>query len=281
MLDLLVALALYATLSLMRDPMVGARAASALGQGIAAAATCGSARLRAIIFDIDGTLYHQGALRREMALRLLRGHAGHPIRGLRTLRILRAYRRAQELLRLEKASSDLAEAQIRLTCERTGLERPVVAACVAQWIEQEPLLCLKQFIRPGLLDFVKGCRARGLRLGALSDYPAEAKLQALDLRELFDVVLCAQSSLIGVFKPHPLGLKRTLEQLGASAGETLYVGDRVEVDAAAAAAAGIACAIIGRRRSANLERNWLEVAGYAELQALLFQDRSAASGPPA
>jgi len=171
-----IALTLYASLSRMRDPMVGARAAGAPGEGIAAAVTSRPARLRAIIFDIDGTLYHQGALRREMAFRLLCGHAGHPLRGLRTLRILRAYRGAQELMRLGEASSDLAEAQIRFACDRTGLDRAVVAACVARWIEQEPLLCLKQFIQPGLLDFLTACRDRGLRLGALSDYPAEAKL---------------------------------------------------------------------------------------------------------
>jgi len=254
----------------MRDPMLGARAGGALGEGIAAAVTSGSAGLRAIIFDVDGTLYDQSALRREMALRLLRGHAGHPIRGLRTLRILRAYRKGQERMRLGEASGDLAEAQIRFACERTGFERAEVAGCVARWMEQEPLFCLKRFIRPGLLDFLKVCRSRGLKLGALSDYPAEAKLQAMELRELLDVVLCSQSSSIGVFKPHPLGLKRTLERLGATSGETLYVGDRAEVDAAAAAAAGIACAIIGPQRNTGTERNWLEVAGYAELQAILF-----------
>ncbi len=258
--------------------VVGPRAARAMGG--TPAVTLGP-RLKAIIFDVDGTLYHQGPLRREIALHLVRAHAVRPLRGLRTLRILLAYRRAQELMRIADVSTDLAEAQIRLACERTGFERSLVVECVARWMEQEPLLCLRRFVRPGLLDFVKACRKRSLKLAALSDYPAEAKLQALGLGGLLDVVLCAQSPSIGVFKPHPLGLQRALQQLGASAGEALYVGDRAEVDAAAAAAAGIPCAILGRRKSTDGEGSWLGVGGYAELETILFQNRSAARGMPA
>jgi len=45
----------------------------------------------AIIFDLDGTLYHQSRLRRAMLLRLLRAHVSRPLEGLRTARILSAY----------------------------------------------------------------------------------------------------------------------------------------------------------------------------------------------
>jgi putative hydrolase of the HAD superfamily len=230
------------------------------------------ASLKAIVFDVDGTLYRQSPLRRAMALRLLSAHIGQPLHGLRTFRVLSAYRKAQEHLRLtaDGPSPDLAEAQLRFACERTKSERAFVTACVERWMEREPLDLLAPCVRPGLREFLQHCKTRGLRLGVLSDYPAETKLKALGLGGLFDVVLCAQAPEVGAFKPHPRGLQVALERLGVTAAESLYVGDRAEVDAAAAAAAGVRCAIIARPAGATIDRTWLEVAEYAQLREVLF-----------
>jgi HAD superfamily hydrolase (TIGR01509 family) len=167
-------------------------------------------------------------------------------------------------------SEDLAEAQIRLACERTNVERSFVVECVTRWMEQEPLSLLPACAWPGLRELLQACKARGLRLGVLSDYPAEAKLEALGLRDLFDVVLCAQAPDIGVFKPHPRGIEVALQRLEAAPAETLYVGDRVDADAAAAAAAGVPCAILAPAAAKDARRTWLEIAEYAQLRALLF-----------
>ena len=52
-------------------------------------------------------------------------------------------------------------------------------------------------IQPGLTEFLRACKVRGLRLGVLSDYPAEAKLRALGVAELFDgqILRLAEKSL--------------------------------------------------------------------------------------
>ena len=86
---------------------------------------------------------------------------------------------------------------------------------------------------------------RGLRLGALSDYPATRKLEALGVADRFDVVLSAQDPRVHAFKPSPKGLLVALEELGAAPGDALYVGDREDVDGAAARAAGMRYVIIG------------------------------------
>jgi HAD superfamily hydrolase (TIGR01509 family) len=237
-----------------------------------------AARIKAIVFDVDGTLYRQGPLRRAMAMRLLWSHAMRPAHGWRTMRALSAYRKAQERLRDGSVSADLAEAQLRLACEATSIDRRFVSECVARWMEQEPLSLLSDFVWPGLTAFLEACKARGIRLGVLSDYPAEAKLDALGLGGVFDVVLCAQAPDIGVFKPHPRGLEVTLARLGATPAETLYVGDRADSDAPAAAAAGVACAILTRPSPANPSRTWTEVAHYTDLHSLLFREISQGGG---
>src|SRR5262244_2332897 len=67
-------------------------------------------QLRALILDLDGTPYRQPPLRWRMRWCALRAHIGHPRRALSTLRVLRAYRRAQETLRVSpRAHRDRSE----------------------------------------------------------------------------------------------------------------------------------------------------------------------------
>jgi len=233
--------------------------------------TEGHSPLKAIVFDIDGTLYRQSMLRRAMLGRLLRVHARHPLRGWRTAGVLRAYRHAQERLRSSAAEGDISGAQITLTCQETHVDRGSVLDCVNRWMEQEPLQFLPQCLQPGVIEFLETCRRRGLRLGALSDYPAEAKLEALGLSALFDVVLCAQAPEVNVFKPNPRGLLLALERLGAARAETLYVGDRLDVDVPTAAAAGVRCAIVSRRATASARGAHIEVSSYSQLQDVLWR----------
>jgi FMN phosphatase YigB (HAD superfamily) len=228
------------------------------------------APLKALVFDIDGTLYRQGPLRRAMLVRLLGKHMAHPVRGWRTIRVLRAYRRAQETLRADPTLGDVAVAQLRLTCERTNVNQDSVVECVTRWMEHEPLAVLPRCLQPGILEFLHACKARGLRLGALSDYPADAKLRALGLADLFDVVLCAQSPDINVFKPNPRGLLVALKRLESGRAESLYIGDRVDVDAATAEAAGVPCVILTPHRSRNAHGAYRQVASYPQLRDLLW-----------
>jgi FMN phosphatase YigB (HAD superfamily) len=223
--------------------------------------------LKALVFDVDGTLYRQDLLRRAMFLHLLRNHVTHPMRFWRTARVLQAYRRAQEELRVGLHPQGISGEQIRLASERTNVDRDVVAEYVTRWMEREPLTFLPQCVRPGLPEFLRACRARGLRLGALSDYPADAKLEALGIAKLFDVVLAAQDPEIDVFKPNPRGLLLMLQRLGSAVSESLYIGDRLDVDGPTADAAGVRCAIVGRSKGPS---TLLCVNGYAELEERLF-----------
>ena len=226
--------------------------------------------MKAIVLDVDGTLYRQGPLRRAMLIRLLTAHILRPGVAWRTFSALRAYRQAQEHLR-DDTSGDVAAAQLRLACERSRLDRASVAACVERWMEREPLSLLGRFVQPGLVEFLEACRARGVRLATLSDYPADAKLEALGVSRYFDLNLCAQAREIGVFKPNPRGLQVVLDRLGATASEAVYVGDRADVDAAAAHAAGVPCAILTERTSPAITDPYFAAASYFHLRDFLFR----------
>lgn len=230
-----------------------------------------AARIDGICFDLDGTLYLQAELRRAMALRLFRNLCARPRAGYRMLRILSAYRAAQESLRARIPDCEIGEAQIRLTCQVTRVPREEVVHCVRVWFDEAPLPLLGRFMRPGLREFLLQARARNLKLAVISDYPAAAKLAAMDLADCFDVVVCAQDSEVQRFKPDPTGLQIALRRLGVEGDKALYVGDRPSVDGEAARLAGIRSVILGDKGHKKGSFSQIFCADFTQLAAVALQ----------
>jgi HAD superfamily hydrolase (TIGR01509 family) len=240
--------------------------------------------LAAVIFDVDGTLYRQSTLRRAMLFRLVRANVLHPREAVATFRILWSYRAAHEQLRndqlrnnrlrtdgsAEPAGAMLGERQLMLTARRSGYPLAAVRRTIEKWIERSPFDLMLAARCPGVVECLQQLRGAGIRTGALSDYPATAKLTAMGLSALFDVVVCAQDSEVGRLKPDPAGLRIVLAHLDVRADQTVYVGDRPELDAGAASAAGMRCYIIDRAGSHGSA--WTGVRDYDELARLLAND---------
>jgi putative hydrolase of the HAD superfamily len=225
----------------------------------------------ALVFDVDGTLYRQGAVRRKMLQRLAARTLLHPREMLGVWRALAAYRSAQELMRSTCVDcSSIAEEQIRIACRSTGLSENLIACHVSEWMEKSPLNLLRSAMQDGLLDLLKTAKKKGLKLGVWSDYPPVAKLNAMGLDEYFDVVVAAQDIKVQRFKPDPRGLEVVMDRLGVAKEHTLYIGDRPEVDGHAAARAGVRCIILGKKSPHPEPCNWEFVASYSELTRLIF-----------
>ena len=227
-------------------------------------------QITTLVFDVDGTLYRQGGLRRAMLFKLLFHAVQNMGSSFGTFRILREYRRAQEVLRETHVDGDLTAAQLKLACQRSGYSDAIVSQTVARWMEREPAPLLEKFMDPSLRSFLATAKDRGLRMGVLSDYPAADKLAAMKLGEFFEVVVSAQDPAVNRFKPHPSGLLEVLRQLGATPPQALYIGDRHDVDAAVARAAGVHCVILGRRGEATAAEGFTAVANFERLESLLF-----------
>lgn len=208
------------------------------------------APLRAVLFDVDGTLYYQQRLRLLVMaeLALLPLEARSFARARRTWRILRVFREVREELRGRGAGEEsLADLQYTEAARVLGEERARVEAVVGEWMHSRPLKYLRIARRRGLRDLLGLLEARGILVGALSDYPAREKLEALGIARSFSLVLSTTDPEINAFKPHPRGFTRACELWGIRPGEALYVGDRPSVDAAGAAGAGMRCAIFSSR----------------------------------
>jgi HAD superfamily hydrolase (TIGR01549 family) len=205
-------------------------------------------RIHGVLFDVDGTLYRQGPLRRLMALQLLGWMLRAPFSAPRSIKALGAYRRAHESLRWT-GHQDVAAAQIAAAAAATRLSTDSVRALVQEWMHERPLKHVRRLKAAGLDALLARLESARVRMGVLSDYPASGKLEALDLADRFSPVLCSTDSAIDALKPHPRGFLHACEHWSLAPAEVLMVGDRADADAAGASAAGMPCVLISHGRA--------------------------------
>jgi FMN phosphatase YigB (HAD superfamily) len=219
---------------------------AAAGQGLRNPLDPAARRIRAVLFDLDGTLYRQMPLRSLMALELLTLPLSGVTKAPQRWRALRAYRKAQEHLR-STDSRGSAATQLAVAARGTGLPVEELEKLVEEWMLARPLKYLRLCRAKGLDRLLNVLETAGVPSGVLSDYPAESKLGALGLGGRFSPVLCTSAPDIAALTPSPRGVLLACRSWRLTPGEVLYVGDRPDVDAAGASAAGMPCVIIGGR----------------------------------
>ena len=209
-------------------------------------------RPRAVLFDLDGTLYRLRPMQLRMAfeLSLLPVRKRSPRRAARVWRRIRTFRKVREDLREQgRPEESLAELQVLETARRLDHAPVAIEHTVDEWMRRRPLRWVANYARHDLVGALARLKRLGLELGIYSDDPVEAKLRALGVDWAFPLQLCSTDPEINALKPHPGGFLRACEAWGLAPAEVLYVGDRADVDVAGARAAGMDCALIGAGRS--------------------------------
>ena len=206
--------------------------------------------LRAVLFDLDGTLYHQRPLQRRMLVELAKAPLRGPVAALRTLRRLRTFRRKREELRaLGRPERSLDELQFQIPAEELGDDPAGMRATVEEWMYERPLPHLPACRREDLRERLAELKGLGLELGCFSDYPVSAKLEALGIADLMPLQLAATDEDVNAFKPHPRGFLAAAEHWDLRPEEILYVGDRADVDGVGAGRAGMRAALLASPHS--------------------------------
>ena len=124
-------------------------------------------------------------------------------------------------------------------------------------------------VYPDVHPALDGLAARGLLIGAVSNWVWNLPelLHDLDLVRHFGFV--AASARIGYEKPHRRIFEWALEQARVEAGEALHVGDHLDADVAGAAAVGIGAVLIDRERRYTADEVPAEVPVIHSLEELL------------
>jgi len=202
-------------------------------------------KIKGVLFDVDGTLYHQIPLRAIMIILLVLLNIHNPKELFRKAKVIIAYRKAQEKLRHScQGSSDCSIRQIDLAISNTGESRGYVSETIIEWFEKRPISFLRLCHRRGLNSVLDLFHQKGIKLGVFSDYPTWDKLLALKVYEYFSTVVSANDPEVKGFKPKTNGFTVAARRMGLKPSEILYVGDRAEADGAGASAAGMPVVIL-------------------------------------
>jgi HAD superfamily hydrolase (TIGR01549 family) len=199
-------------------------------------------RVKAVIFDVDGTLYDQRRLRRQMLRDLLAYYLARPWR-FRELMILRAYRSIREEHAGE--AGNIETGQYHWCAERMGCSPDEVRQVVARWIYREPNQYLHALTYPGARRLFDLLHRQGIRVAIYSDHSATEKLQAMGLKA--DLVVCSTDPQVDRLKPDPAGLLHITKALGLRMDQCLFIGDRQEMDGECAIRAGMPYHILETR----------------------------------
>lgn len=192
---------------------------------------------RAVIFDLDGTLYYQKPFRIRMLFYLLEHMLRHPS-AIGDILLLKRYREVREKwadyertmsfpadMPLEDRQYEFVAAQKKVTALR-------VKDTVCFYMHEAPLELLPDYKDAMLSDAIEMLRRNHVQVVIYSDYPVEEKLRALGIEA--DWHFTSSDERINCMKPDPKGLQVILESLGLQAEDVVMVGDRYEKDGLAA-----------------------------------------------
>ena len=193
--------------------------------------------IEGIGFDLDGTLYPNYRLNTRLI----------PF-ALKEWRLVTAFGRAREIIRKKQEiaplpQGDFYEYQAEFTAKILSVSPQQLKEKIDLLIYKgwEPMFKkIKLFSR--VAEILVAMRKAGFKLGLLSDFPPETKLEYLGISGLWDSVLCSER--FGALKPHPLSFTKLAAEMSLPPEKILYVGNSRPYDVTGANRAGMKTAWI-------------------------------------
>ncbi len=223
----------------------------------------GLGEIKAVAFDIDGTLYPERCLHLSAAPHYLRHIVFFVYYGLVRSKMHRLdcavdFRsvQAQQMARFLHSSAQEAEEKLNAIVY-DGLKKNF-----------EKIQCYK-----GVPETFAALKHAGLKIALLSDFPPEQKGEIWGLKPYCDVIL--GSEFLGALKPAAYPFLETAKRLGVAPEHVLYVGNSIKYDVAGSRRAGMksACLLTGVRALLRLPVKGADICftSYRQLQNILLE----------
>lgn len=197
-------------------------------------------KYKAIIFDVDGTLYHLKKMYRRVRTEIIKYYFYHP-REIEDIKIITGFMNEREKHALDVVD-DVENSQYEWAASKYEISQERVREIVGKWIFQVPLQHIYSCRRLEVLDLFNNLKIHGIPTGVFSDYPAGAKLEKLGLST--QCIVSATDKNVGRLKPDPKGLWLAADILGVPPEDCLLIGDRDDRDGECARKAGMSYFIL-------------------------------------
>ncbi|WP_088241958.1 HAD family hydrolase [Calothrix rhizosoleniae] len=194
-----------------------------------------SQKIKAVIFDVDGTLYHLKKIYNMVRLEIINYYLRNPGK-VGDIQIITDFMREREKHALDVVD-DVENAQYEWAAKKTHSSPEKVRQVVDKWIFQVPLKYMYHCRRTDVLELFHKLIINGIATGVFSDYPAAAKLEKLGLFP--QCIVSATDKNVGKLKPDPKGLLIAADILGVAVEDCLLIGDRDDRDGECARQAGM------------------------------------------
>ena len=202
-------------------------------------------KIAAVAFDLDGTLYSDIRLFIRLVPFFLKHHGLLLAMG-KTRKQLRDINSDGNQQNHAFSGMDFYDAQAALIAEILQKSQAEVKEKIEKLIYRG---WEKHFKKIRLFPYVKTCleafRQRGVKIGLLSDFPPEKKLENLGIMDYWDSIASSEES--GRLKPDPLPFLALAGKMKLPPEEILYVGNNYHYDVLGARSAGMKTALICSR----------------------------------
>jgi putative hydrolase of the HAD superfamily len=193
--------------------------------------------IKGIAFDLDGTLYPNYRLNIKLIPFILK-----------EWRLLASFGRARRIIRKEQRTSAVSQndfykyqaeiiAKI-LAAPAKPLQEKIDRLIYRGW---EPLFKNIKLFKEAAATLA-ALKEAGCKLGILSDFPLEKKLEYLGISGIWDAIICSESC--GAIKPHERPFAELAQAMSLPPENILYVGNSHSYDVAGAYRAGMKTAWI-------------------------------------
>ena len=202
-------------------------------------------QIRLVIFDLDGTFYNLGQMRkrviRDMVFYyLLRPHRWREIQWIQTFRSVREEMAETPHARLDQSSYEKVAARTQGSPEK-------IHQIVNRWMLHHPLPYLAQMLYPEASPLLARLKQLGIEVAVFSDFPAQEKIKAMGLD--VGAVYSAHTPEIDQLKPSPKGLLHIANAFEVPPPQCLMVGDRDDRDGEAARRAGMQYYVLAKEQA--------------------------------
>ena len=195
--------------------------------------------LKAVAFDLDGTLYPNYRLYRRLFSQLM----FHPVFYAAFMKVRSTLHAGKEETVPPDTSFYDRQASLFAACLREDKEKTrqkLERLVYGSWEKLFSGIKLFPFVKETLAAF----RNAGLRLALLSDFPPVQKLVLLGLDSFFDAVISTEET--GALKPSGIPFAALIRSLELNPEEILYVGNSLLYDVGGSKSAGLKAALIRR-----------------------------------
>lgn len=194
---------------------------------------------KAVVFDLDGTLYYQKPFRLRM-IRFLAGYLLMHPKAIKDMLIILEYRKIREdweryedTMHFEE-HVDIDSRQYSYVASKKRTTPEHVQEVIQFFMLDAPLKLMYDYRDHVLARKIEELYEKQVKIVIYSDYPVTEKLKALQMQA--DMCFTSADEEIDCMKPDPKGLEMILKHLQMKPEEVIMVGDRYEKDGLAAVA---------------------------------------------